>query len=67
MTEAERGTVLEFSFHPCANHIGIQSRSRQKGLVMSWDLGIGTAEGPIGDGRGGLLAHGATTCLIFKE
>jgi uncharacterized protein (TIGR00369 family) len=36
-----------------------------EGVVMSRGRRIGTAEGRITDGKGRLLAHGTTTCLIF--
>lgn len=36
-----------------------------EGVVLSRGRRIGTAEGRITDGKGRLLAHGTTTCLIF--
>ena len=36
-----------------------------EGVVISRGRRIGTAEGRITDGKGRLLAHGTTTCLIF--
>src|SRR5437660_11996156 len=39
---------------------------RRLGVVMSRGRRVGTAEGPVTDGRGRLLAHGTTTCLIFQ-
>jgi uncharacterized protein (TIGR00369 family) len=38
-----------------------------EGVVMSRGRRIGTAEGRITDGKGRLLAHGTTTCLIFQS
>jgi uncharacterized protein (TIGR00369 family) len=37
-----------------------------EGVVMSRGRRVGTAEGRITDGKGRLLAHGTTTCLIFQ-
>jgi uncharacterized protein (TIGR00369 family) len=37
-----------------------------EGVVLSRGRRIGTAEGRITDGKGRLLAHGTTTCLIFE-
>jgi len=40
---------------------------KAEGIVMSRGRRVGTAEGRITDGRGHLLAHGTTTCLIFQS
>ncbi|HEU0145485.1 MAG TPA: PaaI family thioesterase [Bradyrhizobium sp.] len=40
---------------------------RAEGKVLNCGRRIGTAEGWVTDGRGRLLAHGTTTCLIFKN
>ena len=40
---------------------------RAEGVVMSRGHRIGTAEGRLTDGKGRLLAHGTTTCLIFRS
>lgn len=37
-----------------------------EGSVISRGRRIGTAEGRLADGKGNLLAHGTTTCLIFE-
>jgi uncharacterized protein (TIGR00369 family) len=37
-----------------------------EGIVLSCGRRVGTAEGRITDGKGRLLAHGTTTCLIFQ-
>ena len=37
-----------------------------EGIVMSRRR-VGTAEGRVTDGKGRLLAHGTTTCLIFQS
>jgi uncharacterized protein (TIGR00369 family) len=39
---------------------------RAEGLVMTRGRRVGTAEGRLVDGKGRLLAHGTTTCLIFE-
>jgi uncharacterized protein (TIGR00369 family) len=38
-----------------------------EGKVLSRGRRVGTAEGRLTDGRGALLAHGTTTCLIFES
>ena len=40
---------------------------KAEGIVMSRGRRVGTAEGRITDGRGHLLVHGTTTCLIFQS
>ncbi|MBA2398813.1 MAG: PaaI family thioesterase [Bradyrhizobium sp.] len=40
---------------------------KAEGLVLSSGRRVGTAEGRITDGKGRLLAHGTTTCLIFES
>ena len=37
-----------------------------EGVVLNRGRRIGTAEGRVVDGKGRLLAHGTTTCLIFE-
>jgi uncharacterized protein (TIGR00369 family) len=37
-----------------------------EGIVLNRGRRVGTAEGRITDGKGRLLAHGTTTCLIFE-
>ena len=39
---------------------------RAEGVVLSRGRRFGTAEGHVTDGKGRLLAHGTTTCLIFQ-
>ena len=39
---------------------------RAEGTVLNCGRRVGTAEGRIMDGKGRLLAHGTTTCLIFE-
>ena len=42
-------------------------KSRAEGKVLSSGRRVGTAEGRVVDGKGRLLAHGTTTCLIFPS
>jgi uncharacterized protein (TIGR00369 family) len=37
-----------------------------EGRVLNCGRRVGTAEGRLTDGKGRLLAHGTTTCLIFE-
>ena len=39
---------------------------KAEGTVLNCGRRVGTAEGRITDGKGRLLAHGTTTCLIFE-
>ena len=60
-------TTLEFKIsllRPIVPETGV---IKAEGLVLSRGRRIGTAEGRITDGRGRLLAHGTTTCLIFQN
>ncbi|CAN0515050.1 unnamed protein product, partial [Phaeothamnion confervicola] len=38
---------------------------KAEGTTLHRGRRVGTAEGRITDGKGRLLAHGTTTCLIF--
>ena len=64
----ERGlgqTTLEFKIsllRPITPETGV---IKAQGVVLNRGRRIGTAEGRITDGKGRLLAHGTTTCLIF--
>jgi uncharacterized protein (TIGR00369 family) len=40
---------------------------RAEGIVLNRGRRIGTAEGRLTDGKGRLLGHGTTTCLIFEN
>jgi uncharacterized protein (TIGR00369 family) len=40
---------------------------RAEGVVLNCGRRVGTAEGKVTDGKGRLLAHGTTTCLIFQD
>ena len=59
-------TTLEFKIsllRPILPETGVITA---EGLVLSRGRRIGTAEGRVTDGKGRLLAHGTTTCLIFQ-
>lgn len=66
----ERGvsqTTLEFKIslvRPITSETG---GVRAEGKVLSCGRRVGTAEGRVVDGKGRLLAHGTTTCLIFSS
>lgn len=66
----ERGvsqTTLEFKIslvRPITSETG---EVRAEGKVLSCGRRVGTAEGRVVDGKGRLLAHGTTTCLIFSS
>jgi len=58
-------TTLEFKIsllRPITSETGV---IKAEGVVLNRGRRIGTAEGRITDGKGRLLAHGTTTCLIF--
>lgn len=60
-------TTLEFKIslvRPITPETGL---IRAEGTVLSRGRRVGTAEGRITDGKGRLLAHGTTTCLIFES
>ena len=59
-------TTLEFKIsllRPITPETGLITAA---GIVLSCGRRVGTAEGRITDGNGRLLAHGTTTCLIFR-
>jgi uncharacterized protein (TIGR00369 family) len=60
-------TTLEFKVslvRPVTPETGL---IRAEGRVLHRGRRVGTAEGRITDGKGRLLAHGTTTCLIFES
>jgi len=60
-------TTLEFKIsllRPITPETGL---IRAEGIVMSRGRRVGCAECRITDGKGRLLAHGTTTCLIFQR
>ena len=42
-------------------------RIKAEGIVLNCGRRVGTAEGRLTDGKGRLLAHGTSTCLIFES
>ncbi|CCD85555.1 conserved protein of unknown function; Thioesterase superfamily protein [Bradyrhizobium sp. ORS 285] len=59
-------TTLEFKVslvRPITPETGL---IRAEGTVLNCGRRIGTAEGRVIDNKGRLLAHGTTTCLVFK-
>ena len=66
----ERGvgqTTLEFKISLLRPITPETGPIRAEGVVLNRGRRVGTAEGRIIDGKGRLLAHGATTCLIFEN
>ena len=60
-------TTLEFKIslvRPITVETGLITA---EGVVLSCGRRVGSAEGRITDGRGRLLAHATTTCLIFER
>ena len=68
-TTLEKGfgqTTLEFKVSLLRAITPDTGPIKAEGIVMSRGRRVGTAEGRVTDGNGRLLAHGTTTCLIFK-
>ena len=66
----ERGvsqTTLEFKISLVRPITPETGEIRAEGKVLSSGRRVGTAEGRVVDGKGRLLAHGTTTCLIFPS
>jgi uncharacterized protein (TIGR00369 family) len=42
-------------------------RIKAERIVLNCGRRVGTAEGRLTDGKGRLLAHGTSTCLIFES
>jgi len=60
-------TTLEFKISLVRPITPETGTIRAEGLVLNRGRRVGTAEGRITDGKGRLLAHGTTTCLIFDS
>ena len=58
-------TTLEFKISLVRPITPETGEIRAEGKVLNCGRRIGTAEGRVVDGKGRLLAHGTTTCLIF--
>jgi uncharacterized protein (TIGR00369 family) len=66
----ERGvsqTTLEFKISLVRPITPDTGELRAEGKVLNCGRRVGTAEGRVVDGKGRLLAHGTTTCLIFSN
>ena len=66
----ERGvgqTTLEFKISLVRPITPETGAIKAEGIVLSRGRRVGTAEGRVTDGKGRLLAHGTTTCLIFQN
>jgi uncharacterized protein (TIGR00369 family) len=59
-------TTLEFKISLVRPITPETGEIRAEGVVLNCGRRVGTAEGRITDGKGRLLAHGTTTCLIFE-
>jgi uncharacterized protein (TIGR00369 family) len=60
-------TTLEFKISLVRPITSDTGEIKAEGVVLSRGRRVGTAEGRITDGKGRLLAHGTTTCLIFEN
>jgi uncharacterized protein (TIGR00369 family) len=60
-------TTLEFKISLVRPITPETGAVRAEGKVLSCGRRVGTAEGRVVDGKGRLLAHGTTTCLIFSN
>jgi uncharacterized protein (TIGR00369 family) len=66
----ERGvsqTTLEFKISLVRPITPETGEVRAEGKILNCGRRVGTAEGRVVDGKGRLLAHGTTTCLIFPN
>lgn len=59
-------TTLEFKISLVRPITPDTGEIRAEGKVLNCGRRIGTAEGRVLDGKGRLLAHGTTTCMIFS-
>lgn len=60
-------TTLEFKISLVRPITPATGQIRAEGVVLNCGRRVGTAEGRVTDGKGRLLAHGTTTCLIFPS
>ena len=60
-------TTLEFKISLVRPITAETGEIKAEGVVLSRGRRVGTAEGRVTDGKGRLLAHGTTTCLIFQS
>jgi uncharacterized protein (TIGR00369 family) len=59
-------TTVEFKISLIRPITPETGRITAEGRVLNCGRRVGTAEGRLTDGKGRLLAHGTTTCLIFE-
>jgi uncharacterized protein (TIGR00369 family) len=59
-------TTVEFKISLMRPITPDTGRITAEGIVLNAGRRVGTAEGRLTDGKGRLLAHGTTTCLIFE-
>jgi uncharacterized protein (TIGR00369 family) len=59
-------TTVEFKISLIRPITPETGRIKAEGIVLNSGRRVGTAEGRLTDDKGRLLAHGTTTCLIFK-
>ena len=59
-------TTLEFKISLVRPITPETGEVKAEGKVLSCGRRVGTAEGRVVDGKGRLLAHGTTTCLILR-
>ena len=59
-------TTVEFKISLMRPITPETGRITAEGRVLNCGRRVGTAEGRLTDGKGRLLAHGTTTCLIFE-
>ena len=59
-------TTVEFKISLMRPITPETGRIKAEGIVLNCGRRVGTAEGRLTDGKGRLLAHGTTTCLIFE-
>jgi uncharacterized protein (TIGR00369 family) len=67
LDKAMSQTTLEFKISLLRPITPETGPIRAEGMVLNRGRRIGTAEGRVTDGKGRLLAHGTTTCLIFQS
>jgi uncharacterized protein (TIGR00369 family) len=60
-------TTLEFKISLVRPITPETGQIKAEGKVLNCGRRVGTAEGRVVDGKGRLLAHGTTTCLIFPS
>ena len=64
LDKSEAQTTLEFKISLLRPITPETGPIKAEGVILNRGRRIGTAEGRVTDGKGRLLAHGTTTCLI---